>query len=331
MAETAEEERRRRRRKRLTRGLVLGGLAFGVPAIANALISRRARRLPIPRWGDQIEQFEWRGHRLKFQVLGEGSRVAVLLHSLGPGHSGIEWRAVAESLAASGARVLVPDLLGWGDSDMPELDYDTGLYRSLLNEFLADQLDNDAPGASVVAAGASAPFALALALDHPERVDKVALVTPQGIPLRGRKPTSRDTIVQRLIRIPVLGRSALNYSTSRSALFSHLSRELIDPTLLSEEQLDEYYRISHLPGARHALGAFLSGQLDSDLEARLVDVKQPTLLVWGRESVAPPVESADLWLRLIESSELVVISDSAGLPHLEQPDETAESLTRFIE
>ena len=331
MAETAEEERRRRRRKRLTRGLVLGGLALGIPAAANAVISRRARRLPVPRWGDVVEQYEWRGHHIKYQVLGEGESEITLLHSLGPGHSSIEWRAVAEHLAACGHRVLIPDLLGWGDSDMPDLEYDAGLYVALLSDFLSSRLISAPDDSALVAAGASVAFGLGLALDHPGLVDKLALITPQGVPLRGRRPTRRDTVVQRLIRVPILGRSALNFSTSRSALDSHLSRELLDPSFLSQEQLDEYYRISHLPGARHALGAYLSGQLDSDLEARLSDVRLPTLVIWGRESAAPPVESADLWLRLIEPSRLVVVSGSGGLPHLEQPEATAESLRGFIE
>ena len=45
MAKTGSEDRRASRKKVLTRGLAAGALAFGVPALANAWIARRASQL----------------------------------------------------------------------------------------------------------------------------------------------------------------------------------------------------------------------------------------------------------------------------------------------
>ena len=50
-AQTSQEEQKSRRRKLLLRGLLLGGAAVGVPALANALIARRSKRLRSPAWG----------------------------------------------------------------------------------------------------------------------------------------------------------------------------------------------------------------------------------------------------------------------------------------
>ena len=63
-ARTSEEEQKRRRRKRLIQGLVLGAAAVGVPALANAVISRRNRKLPPAMWG--------RSHRYACLATGEG-------------------------------------------------------------------------------------------------------------------------------------------------------------------------------------------------------------------------------------------------------------------
>ena len=93
-AQTREEEQRRRRRKRLVRGLLMGSAAIGLPALANALVSKRARRLPLTTWGSG-DVYRWRFGDVVFQRLGEGPPV-LLLHSLGPGHSSSEWRRAAE-------------------------------------------------------------------------------------------------------------------------------------------------------------------------------------------------------------------------------------------
>ena len=80
---TPEEEQRRRRRKRLTRGLLLGGAAIGLPALANALVARRVRRMEEPARAEG-QHLAWRHGEVWFQRLGTGEPI-LLLHSYGPG------------------------------------------------------------------------------------------------------------------------------------------------------------------------------------------------------------------------------------------------------
>ena len=96
-AQTSQQEQKRRRRRRLLKGLLLGGAAVGIPALANAVIARRIRRLPAARWGT-AHRYAWRYGEIRFQKLGEGDPI-LLLHSFGPGHSGEEWRDAAQFLA----------------------------------------------------------------------------------------------------------------------------------------------------------------------------------------------------------------------------------------
>jgi pimeloyl-ACP methyl ester carboxylesterase len=62
----------------------------------------------------------WRGHTIAYTVAGEGTPI-VLIHGFGAslGH----WRKNIPALAAAGNRVYAIDLLGFGDSDQPELPY----------------------------------------------------------------------------------------------------------------------------------------------------------------------------------------------------------------
>ncbi len=303
----------------------MGGAAVGVPALVNALVSRRAGKLPAAVWG-RGETFDSKHGQIHYQRLGEGASV-LLLHSFGPGHSGEEWRRVAEQLAGK-FEVFVPDLLGWGRSDKPSLTYDSELYLELIGDFARRAAG---PHPAVVAAGLSAAYAVQLAIDRPSLLRALALVAPLGIELAGDEPDFKDALMHRLLRLPVLGTSALNVYTSRTALATYLRREVF----ASEKQVDDalvdrHYRSSHQPGAHGALAAYLSGYLNHSVREILDRVDVPVWLGWGRRAATPPVESADLWLRSLQDAELEIFERSGMLPHAESASELGRRLERFL-
>lgn len=303
----------------------MGGAAIGVPALVNAMVSRRAQQLPVTRWGSG-DTWDSKHGRIVYQELGEGEPL-VLLHTFGPGHSSLEWRRTAEELARD-HRVYAPDLLGWGNSDKPARNYDSELYLELLGDFLDDIVGQRAV---LVAAGMTAAYATQLASDRPESVRALALVVPLGIELHGDEPDFKDAVVHRLLRMPVLGTSALNVFTSRSGLAGYLRREVYcSPTAVDEVLVDEHYRSSHQAGARAALAAYLSGYLNHGVREVLSQLSTPTWIAWGRHAVSPTVESADLWLRHLPSAELEVFELAGLLPHTESPEEFCSKLGLFL-
>lgn len=308
----------------------MGGAAIGVPALLNALVTKRAGRLPAAVWG-RGDTFKWKHGEVTYQRLGAG-RPLLLLHSFGPGHSSEEWRQASELLAGS-HEVFVPDLLGWGRSDKPSLTYDSELYFDLIRDFtqqvVAQRVDGDPPVA--VAAGLPAAYAAQLAVDQPELWRALALIVPSGIELQSDEPDFKDAIVHWLLRLPVLGTSALNLYTSRSALTSYLRREVYAmPSRVDDALVDLHYRRSHQPGAHAALAAYLSGYLNHSVRETLSSVDIPVWLGWGRQAAAPAVESADLWLRQLAGAELDILEHCGILPHVEEPKEFVERLEKFL-
>lgn len=324
-AQTAEELQRSRRRKRLAQGLLLGAAAIGVPALANALISRRVGRLPPPRWG-RLHRYAWSEGKILFQRLGDGAAV-VLVHSFGPGYDSEQWRGAAERLAAR-HRVFAPDLPGWGRSDKPAVAYGPELYAQFLSDFLQDVVGESAV---LVAAGLPAAYAVQVALERPEQVRALALVCPLGLDFRDRKPEIKDTLVHRLLRLPILGRSALNLYTSRSSLTHHLRNEVYAaPEKVDAALVERHWRLSHQPGAERALAAYLAGCLHQGVEELLPRLRVPVWLAWGRQSVYPPVETADLWLRHLAGADLCVIEGSSSQPHAEKPAAFCQALEELL-
>jgi pimeloyl-ACP methyl ester carboxylesterase len=324
MAQTPEELVRRRRRRRLMRGLLAGAAAIGLPALANAILARRATRLAVPVWGT-AQSVPWGGSRVSYRRLGQGEPI-LLLHSMGPGHSSLEWWQAAELLARRW-KVLVPDLPGWGESPRPPAPLDSGLYCSWLVDFLAGVVQRPA---TVVATGRSAAYALAVAARRPGLIRALGLVVPRGLRLAGDRPDVEDRVVLRLLGLPVLGTSALNLYTSRSSLERYLRRDVYcDPAQVTREMVDHHYRAAHLPGNQAALAALLGGRLELDAEPLLGEVRQPVWIAWGRAAASPAVETADLWLHRIPDAQLEVFSGAALLPHAETPRLFCTAFERF--
>jgi pimeloyl-ACP methyl ester carboxylesterase len=312
------------------KGLLVAGAALGVPALVSTVIRRRAEPPAPPRWG-RAHRYAGRHGEIVFQELGlrQGDRPPiVLLHSFGPGHDSSEWRAAAERLAERHA-VYAPDLPGWGRSAPPPRGaWNPSFYVEILQAFLAGVVGEPAV---LVASGLTAAYAVRVAAERPGLLQALVLVSPLG--LDGIGGRDGEPFLGRLLRLPVLRDTVLDLLTSRSAITHHLRKEVYAaPERVDAALLDHHYRASHVGRSRHALAAYLSGDLGDDVATVLPEIGIPVWVAWGRKSGMPPVEDADRWLhRLSHTAELEVFETAGALPHAEAPSAFCRSLDRFIE
>lgn len=311
------------RGRRVIKGLLIAGVAVGVPVAAAALLRRRAEPPQAPRWG-RAHRYAGRLGEIAFQELGSGSPV-VLLHSFGPGYDANQWRAAAEVLAAN-HRVYAPDLPGWGRSEAPAIGYEPESYVDALDDFLNGVVREPA---AVVAAGLSAAYAVRLAAEDPRMISALALVGPEGLGNEGG-----HGFLGKLLNLPLLGALALDALTGRAALEHHLRREVYAaPERVDAALLEHHYRSSHVPKNRGALAAWLRGDLDLDVSDDLSGLQVPLWLAWGRAAKSPAVHAADLWLRRLpeeSDADVEVFEGSGNLPHAENPTLFGRALERFL-
>jgi pimeloyl-ACP methyl ester carboxylesterase len=252
----------------------------------------------------------------------------VLVHSLGPGHDAEQWRDVGLVLARH-HRVFALDLLGWGHSDKPRVEYDAELNIQLLKDFAEEVVREQAV---VVAAGLAAAYAVQVAADYPEAVSSLGLVSPLGLEGFGEEPDLTDALTNRALRLPLIGTTALNLYTSHAAISRHLRHDVFAAEdRVDAGRIEHHYLSSHQPGSHLALAALLSGYLNHDVLPVLARVDQPVWLAWGRQSTLPTVESADLWLNRLQAAELEVFEGSGNHPHLESPQLFADTLASFLD
>jgi len=209
-------------------------------------------------------------------------RPVVLLHGGGPGASGLSNFSRNIDALAEHHRVIVPDLPGYGRSSK-------GVDRADPFGFLADTIRAllDALGidrAALVGNSYGGACALRLALDTPERVDKLVLMGPGGI------GTTRT--------LPTKGLNSLlsHYrgdGPSREKLATFIREYLVhDGAAVPESVIDERYRASidpeviANPPLRRPSGPLALRTLwrmDFTRDKRLATLATPTLVVWGAE------------------------------------------------
>jgi len=119
------------------------------------------------------------GYRIHYLDEGQGEAV-VFLHGSGPGASGhSNFKGNYPFLVEAGYRCIVPDHVGYGFSDKPD-DRDHPL--EFFVECIVQTLDAAGVGrCTLVGNSLGGAVALGLALDYPERVDKLILMAPGGL------------------------------------------------------------------------------------------------------------------------------------------------------
>jgi haloalkane dehalogenase len=126
--------------------------------------------LPGFPWAPHFRQVE--GLRLAHVDEGDGAPV-VMWH--GEPTWGYLWRKVAGRLLDAGHRVVLPDLAGFGRSDKP-MDPDWYSYERHVAVAATLLEDLDLRGATFVVHDWGGPIGLRLAVDHPERVDRLVVL-----------------------------------------------------------------------------------------------------------------------------------------------------------
>jgi pimeloyl-ACP methyl ester carboxylesterase len=306
------------------KALLSGSAALGVAATFNALVGRSVTPLANLLEGDE-RWFHWRGHRVAYARRGGGPPL-LLVHGIGIAAWSHEWRFNADVLARDHT-VYTIDLLGFGRSDRPPIRYSARLYLALLADFASQVI---AAPVVLVASHLSAAYAIVLGARDPGRFPALVLVGPTGLVRFHKAPSTGGDLARYAVDSPVLGTAVFNALVSRRALRTHFDRLYLDGEVVTDELVDIAYDAAHQPGAKYAPSAFLSGHLNIDVRRALRRLTQPVLVVWGEQSVEPPVEDVRGFRSLRSDLEFAILDPAGSVPHAERPDEFNELVTTFL-
>ncbi len=265
------------------------------------------------------------GMRLQYVEAGPANGPPlVFLHGIGGGIE--DWWANLGYFGEQGYRVLAPSSPGHGTSEYPRDGWDPGESGKTIMAMLdAWEIET----AALIGHSAGGISAVLAALENPERVTGLVLVSPGGLTRRVGWPL-------RLVTIPFLGEMLWQ----PRLLSGHRASKTIfaDEDLVNREIMDEWVSRQRGSQQRKAFfkllreGLTLQGLKHKyDLRSRVRGISCPTLIFWGREDIIVP--SPERWEgRLVSwpEADFLELSPSGHWPQVEQAEVFNREVSGFL-
>ncbi|MGH3648074.1 MAG: 4,5:9,10-diseco-3-hydroxy-5,9,17-trioxoandrosta-1(10),2-diene-4-oate hydrolase [Micromonosporaceae bacterium] len=269
------------------------------------------------------------GFALHYHVAGpEDGTPLVLLHGGGPGASA--WSNFGRNLPvlASRFRVIAVDQPGFGDSDKPEI---TGQFFTFSADALRGLLDAiGVERVHLIGNSLGGGTAVRFALRHPERAGRLVLMAPGGLNLGVFSPDPTEGIKK-------LYAFAAPPGPSKEKLAEFLKTLVYDPSLVTDELVEERFRVAADPSSLRAMASMGRSFTDpATYEEGLLwreayRLRQRVLLIWGREDRVNPLDGALVALKLIPRAQLHVFGRCGHWAQLEKFDEFNRLVSDFLE
>jgi pimeloyl-ACP methyl ester carboxylesterase len=246
---------------------------------------------------------------------GKGGPPILLLH--GFDSSVLEFRRLLPLLAIENETWAI-DLLGFGFTErIAGLSYSTTDIKTHLYSFWKNLIQQPV---MLVGASMGGATAIDLALTYPEMVKKLVLLDSAGLanpPIAGKlmfPPLS-------YLATQFLQNPRVRQNINRKAYFD---KNLVD----RDAQLCAALHLK-CPGWSRALIAFTRSGGYGSFASHLSHLNQPTLILWGENDKILGIKAADRFERAIPQSKLVWIENCGHVPHLEQPQMTAQEILDY--
>ena len=259
--------------------------------------------------GPAVQTVEVDGRSVRYVVQGAGGEPVVLIHGFGGDMN--TWMFNQQALAAE-REVYAIDLPGHGGSSKEVGDGSLALLQEA-----AGAVMQTITGRQVHLVGHSlgGALAIALALEHTERVATLSLVAPTGLgaEINGGYITGFVAAERRKDMKPLA-----------QQLFA-------DPSVVTRKLVEDLLQGKRIDGVNAALATLAEAQFEGDrqknqLASRASDLDIPVQLIWGRDDrIIPCAHSANL-----PGAQVHVLEDCGHMPMMEKVSEFNALIRSFI-
>jgi len=280
-------------------------------------------------------QIDWRSHLRWVRVqdrlvnvvdIGEGESTLVFLHGL----SGCwqNWLQTIPELARD-HRVIVVDFPGFGQSEMPAETISIPGYARMLEE-LFGVLSIDR--ATIVGNSMGGFVGADLAIRFPDRVEKLVLVAGAGLSMEHMLNERNQGLRPRIENILFFGLGRLASYTDVVVRSPTLRRGLLLLVVAHPDQLPGPLVLEQVNGAgKPGFDDALAAMVGYPIRDRLVEIRCPTLIVWGELDRIVPLRDAAEFEWLIRDARKLVYEDTGHMVMLERPERFNADLRAFLE
>lgn len=227
------------------------------------------------------------------------------------------------------------DLLGFGKSDKPLLEYRMELWQDLLADFWQEQVQEPAV---FVGNSIGALLSLMMLANHPEKARGGVLLNaagglnhrPEELNLPLRFVMSGFT---RLVSSNFIGPLLFNRIRQKPRLRRTLQQVYRDHTAVTDELIDLIYEPACDPGAQKVFAAILTAPPGPRPEDLLPNITQPLLILWGEADPWTPITGAKLYQDLAAQSDqaqFIPIPNTGHCPHDERPEVVNQHMIEWL-
>lgn len=292
-------------------------LVFGLPAcgMLNYLLRRVAagRRIVQARGADEFVDID--GILTRIQIKGEGTPL-LLIH--GSQMNLYDWRFNVDFYCRH-FKVYAFDMVGCGYTDKPNADYTPAYFA----EFIRKVMDHYAmKRASFVASSWGGGHILHFALIHPQRVNKLILSSPCGLP-------HKMNLMDAALGIPILGNLIMLFLT-KGLLKNQLSFAFEKKELIDTQLIDSVYYPLLTKGAIHSTVTAYRNADFSFVRENLEKIDCPTFIFWGVKDKIHAPWMLDEMQSKISGLTTSIIKNAGHMPHEEASEEFNVTSLEFL-
>lgn len=238
-----------------------------------------------------------------YQISGEG-RTLVLLHGWGDRAAGL--KNIVNELSKR-FKIIVPDLPGFGGSQVPATAWGLTDYA----KFVADFLQKINAGKVYAFIGHSNGGAVAIRGlgQNILTADKLVLLASSGI--RGTHRTRNYAL--RLVTKSGKVMTAPLPKTTKQNLKKWVYQTVGSDMLVAENLQETFKKV-----------------VSDDVQTDAKNTKSPTLIIYGDNDTATPPSYGKLFNQSIKNSQLEIIDGAGHFVHLDKPKETSKLIKDFL-
>lgn len=258
------------------------------------------------------------GSRIHIRESGNSNAPAILfIHGFGASlHTWEDWTKELEK----DFRVIRFDLPGFGLSGPDQtVNYSDERSAQIILQLLSTL---QVKKVSVVGNSIGGRIAWYFTAMHPDRVEKLVLISPDGFESPGMSYNKAPEIPSYL--------SMINYIFPKFVFRENLEIAYSNKSVLSSQLFERYYELALYPGNRQAMIDRMRQTVLKDPAPFLKKIHCPVLLLWGEHDAMIPIQNAKDYLALIPQAELQVLQNQGHLPQEEDPQRSLPYLLQFL-
>ncbi|HUO04925.1 MAG TPA: alpha/beta hydrolase [Candidatus Binataceae bacterium] len=234
----------------------------------------------------------------------------VLIHGLGPGGA-LVWRGVMSTLASAHLKAIAPNLPGFASSEHKQADYSIAYQANAIAQTIDEmKLDH----VNLVGSDLGADVALYYAVDHPDKVERIVLVSGGLIGKRGAAKLRQVMLPETV--------DAIRAQADMSLFGMPPMPDFMYERMMSELSMDIPAGTDMLNSVPRDEGHIRSklGQLFNTL----------TIVMYGAKGPFFGTAEGEALHAAMPGSATVVFKTSGEYPQLEHPEEFSESLVYVL-